>query len=400
MKFIDIATDVEVLLNQHFQGLHSGGGRSNIRGGQQAANDALANLTIKGYAKKRSQVQPVHTRGATMLSPYVRHNLLTLKELWWAVRGAPFADREKFQDELMWQEYTRHLYARIGTQLFQNLRFEQSRIAKTDGWPKGMACVDSVVEELETQGWIVNQARMWMASHWSVRNESGWLLGQERMYQNLLDGSRAANLAGWQWTVGSATGKPYGFARWQVENRAPGLCLTCPLKKACPIQEFKDLPPLADVAPDVLLGNDPDPFATAGPLTAVKTRTPEYVLLTIDSLGDNDPALTAHPDLSVVFIFNEAALAKLQLSSKRIFFYLETLQNLATRRNAQIYIGDPYDFAAQHSVAVTHAPVPSFKKFTNLAEIHPYPWLRLPHPGSVKSFSAWRGNLKHSITAR
>jgi deoxyribodipyrimidine photo-lyase len=335
-----------------------------------------------------------------MLSPYVRHNLLTLKELWWAVRGAPFADREKFQDELMWQEYTRHLYARIGTQLFQNLRFEQSRIAKTDGWPKGMACVDSVVEELETQGWIVNQARMWMASHWSVRNESGWLLGQERMYQNLLDGSRAANLAGWQWTVGSATGKPYGFARWQVENRAPGLCLTCPLKKACPIQEFKDLPPLADVAPDVLLGNDPDPFATAGPLTAVKTRTPEYVLLTIDSLGDNDPALTAHPDLSVVFIFNEAALAKLQLSSKRIFFYLETLQNLATRRNAQIYIGDPYDFAAQHSVAVTHAPVPSFKKFTNLAEIHPYPWLRLPHPGSVKSFSAWRGNLKHSITAR
>ncbi len=45
-------------------------------------------------------------------------------------------------------------------------------------------------------------------------------------------------------------------------------------------------------------------------------------------------------------------------------------------------------------VAITYALVPSFRKFSNLSEIHPYPWLRLPHAGSVKSFSAWRGKLK------
>jgi deoxyribodipyrimidine photo-lyase len=38
--------------------------------------------------------------------------------------------------------------------------------------------------------------------------------------------------------------------------------------------------------------------------------------------------------------------------------------------------------------------VPSFAKFKNLAEVHPYPWLRLPHAASVRSFSAWRGKLK------
>lgn len=80
----------------------------------------------------------------------------------------------------MWQEYARHLYARIGTHFFENLRYEQERDASGDGW----------------------------------------IHGQERMYQNLLDGSRAANLLGWQWTVGSA-GKPFGFSRWQVEKRAP-----------------------------------------------------------------------------------------------------------------------------------------------------------------------------------
>jgi deoxyribodipyrimidine photo-lyase len=394
VKEIDISLDAQDILQDHFQGLHSGGGRSYIKGGQSAADEALANLDVKGYAKKRSQVQPVNTRGATMLSPYIRHNLITLSDAWRAVRAASYEDKEKFQDELLWQEYTRHLYARIGTRLFRNLRYEQEWTTPGDGWPKAMACIDSVVDELESDGWIVNQSRMWMASQWTVRNEAGWLNGQERMYQNLLDGSRAANLSGWQWTVGSVTGKPYGFARWQVENRAPGLCFKCSLKKACPIQEFKELAPLDDVEAEPLLAADPNPSATAGPIVAIKNRVPEYVLITIDSMGDSDAALVAHPELPVVFVFNEGALAKLKLSSKRIYFYLETLQDLAKRRNLRVYLGSPYEFAKENAVAVTYAPVPSFNKFTDLAEIHPYPWLKQPHASSVKSFSAWRGKLK------
>lgn len=85
------------------------------------------------------------------------------------------------------------------------------------------------------------------------------------------------------------------------------------------------------------------------------------------------------------------ALRKLQLSSKRIYFYLETLQDLAKRRQLTVYLGDPYEFAQQNSVALTYAPVPSFAKFKNLAELHPYLWLRKPHAKSVRSFSAWRG---------
>ena len=110
----------------------------------------------------------------------------------------------------------------------------------------------------------------------------------------------------------------------------------------------------------------------------------------IDSLGDEDPALVANPGLPVIFVFNEAALGKLQLSSRRIGFYLETLQDLGTRREVQVFLGDPYQFAAQNAVAITFAPVPSFRKFEQLAEIHPYPWLRAPHAGSVRSFSSWR----------
>jgi len=391
LKSLSLTQDPLLIIERDFRELYSGElGVSSIRGGQGAANEALLTLDITGYASQRSEVLPKAKRGATVLSPYIRHNILTLSQVYRAVKDAPFRDREKFRDELFWQEYARHLYARIGTRLFENLRYEANWSATGDGWNREMRCVDEVVSELESDGWLVNQTRMWLASHWTVRNELGWLHGQERMYRELIDGSRAANLLGWQWTVGAGTGKPYGFARWQVEKRAPGLCGKCPLKNNCPIQEFPD-----EIAPhqlerDPLLDRDLDPLGTAGPREAIKVGTPKYVLLTIDSLGDLDPALVANPGIPAIFIFNEAALGKLQLSSRRIGFYLQTLQDLATRREVQVFIGDPYQFAAQNAVAVTFAPVPSFQKFENLAEIHPYPWLRAPHAGSVRSFSSWR----------
>lgn len=392
LKLIDLSKSTDELLDQHFQGLHSGGGKSSIKGGQTAANKALQDLDITRYASDRSEVFPVNRRGATVLSPYIRHNLLTLKQVWSAVNDAPFKDREKFRDELMWQEYARHLYARIGTKFFENLRFDQERNLQGDGWNRGMHCIDQVLKELESEGWLVNQTRMWLASHWTVRNGKGWLHGQERMYQNLLDGSRAANLLGWQWTVGSA-GKPYGFARWQVEKRAPGLCMKCPLKKSCPIQEFPEEQTLPQLERLSLLDHDPDLEKTQGPRAVVRNAEPKEVLITIDSMGDTDPALVANPDLPVVFVFNREALAKLQLSSKRIHFYLETLQDLATRRDLRVYLGNPYEYAKENPVAVSYAPVPSFEKFGDVAELHPFPWLRTPHDKNMQSFSAWRQKL-------
>ena len=393
MREITLDQDLSLTLEREFQGLHSGGGRSDIRGGQSAADTALDSLDIRGYAKNRSEILPLAARGATVLSPYIRHNLLTLQRVWDHVAVAPSSDREKFRDELMWQEYARHLYARIGTRLFSNLRFEQIWDKPGNGWAQGMSCVDFATQELQERGWLVNQSRMWLASHWTVRNEFGWLPGQEEMYRHLIDGSRAANLLGWQWTVGTGTGKPYGFARWQVDKRAPGLCAGCVLKKACPIQEFPVEVSLGGAPFEARLVEDPNINGTTGPMSVEKNREPKEVLITIDSMGDADPALVANPDLPVVFVFNEEALRKLQLSSKRIYFYLETLQDLAQRRDLRILIGSPYEYAADNAVAVTYAPVPSFQKFRNVAELHPFPWLRAPHAKSVRSFSAWRGKI-------
>ena len=388
----------EAVVEQHLSHLVSDRVRasSDIRGGQTEADAALNAFDVAGYAATRSRVLPESARGASRLSPYIRHGLLSLREVWDAVAG-PAPDVSKYRDELLWQEYARHLYARIGMQLHRNLRFDVawSGDFTPAAWSREMTCINWALSSLETDGWLVNQTRMWLASQYTVRSGAGWAAGQEYFHRHLLDGSRAANLLGWQWTVGAGTGKPYGFARWQVEKRAPQLCAACPLNRNCPIQNFPpDSSPRPLLEPSPRLARDDDLATTRGPTAVVERSTPQSVLLTVESLGDSDPAALAHPELPVVFIFDEPALLKLRLSSKRLVFFVETLQDLATRRDVICHLGDPRQITPGLSAAITWAPVPSFDKYAgSTVELHPWPWLVEPHAGSITSFSAWRKNL-------
>ena len=273
-----------------------------MRGGQGAADAALQAYDVRGYARRRNNVWPVTTRGASRLSPYIRHGLLTLREVWDHVAAGPQEDVRKFRDELLWQEYARHLYARMGTASRRSLRFTVDERATEDArtanpWSSPALCLESAWTELVNGGWMTNQTRMWLASHWSVRAGLGWRDGEDLMYRHLLDGSRAANRLGWQWTVGALTGKAYGFSRWQVEKRAPGLCAQCPLEQTCPIADWpvaQERDPRA--VTDPRLNRDDDLEATAGPVAAQQSGEPEAVWITAESLSDRDPAGAAHPD--------------------------------------------------------------------------------------------------------
>lgn len=367
-----------------------------LRGGQLAADTALAGLDVTNYARTRSTVLPVERRGATRLSPYIRHGLLTLPEVWDAVAAAPERDRTKYRDELLWQEYARHLYARIGTRLGESLRMEQPRAGSRGGawsyddpWPREMACMELVVDDLEHDGWLVNQTRMWAASQWAVRAGATWRDGEDEMFAHLLDGSRAANRLGWQWTVGTGSGKAYGFSRWQVEKRSPQLCRRCPLTKRCPIQEWPEsgLGPEVD-GPD--LAKAPVP---GGPTSVESPGSGERVWLTAESLGLGDPALAADPDRPAVFVFDEPLLRRLRLSGKRLVFLAETLGEIAEARELEVRLGDVPAELGDGPLATTYAPVPGWARHRarlDVAEVHPWPWLAQPRPASVRSFSAWR----------
>ncbi len=126
------------------------------------------------------------------------------------------------------------------------------------------------------------------------------------------------------------------------------------------------------------------------------TGEPEAVWITAESLGDDDPALAANPELPAVFVFDEPLLRRLQLSGKRLVFLAECLADLATRREVEVHLGDPVAVLADRSVATTFAPVPGWQRRAAAiepVEIHPWPWLRQPHAGPVQSFTAWRKRL-------
>lgn len=385
-----VSTHLGDLAREGPEGVRAGG----FRGGQSAADAALAALDVTGYARTRNTVLPVGRRGASRMSPYIRYGLTPLPRVWDAVADAPTADRTKYRDELLWQEYARHLYARVGPANGEALRRGQpppDPAWAADPWPTEMACLQAVVAELHEEGWLVNQTRMWLASQWAVRAGADWRDGEDEMFAHLLDGSRAANRLGWQWTVGTGSGKAYGFSRWQVEKRAPQLCRSCPLNTHCPIQDW----PRGQLGPSV-----PGP-TLSGPIPAgpaeVQGGGADLVWLTAESLGTVDPALAAAADRPAVFVFDEPLLARLRLSGKRLVFLAETLGELAGLRPLQVRRGVVSEELAGLSLAATWTPVPGWAtraRALQPVEVHPWPWLVRPGRADLRSFSSWRRSLR------
>ena len=267
----------------------------------------------------------------------------------------------KFRDELLWQEYARHLYARVGTASRKSLRFavdeRTAGVAPGDAdspWVSEALCLESSFEELMETGWLTNQTRMWLASHWAVRAGLGWRDGEDLMFRHLLDGSRAANRLGWQWTVGALTGKAYGFSggRWRSGPRvcAHGARWAELYDHGLARRRRPRAAGLADpgCAVTMIRGiGRSDDRATPG--------AADVVWLTAE-LERSRPRCRGHPDLPVVFVFDEPLLRRLRLSSNRLVFLAQSLAELSTRGGpgeVQLWRGDPVTVLQDRRLATT-----------------------------------------------
>ena len=145
---------VEKFTEQHFSHLTDPPfvGSPSIRGGQIAASSRLAALNLSGYASKRNEVLPISSRGASQLSPYIRHGLLQLSEVWNHAETGSSKDKKKFRDELLWQEYARHWYAALGEKTRAPLKKKPLEVQTGNGWDRALPCINLAVEELETHG--------------------------------------------------------------------------------------------------------------------------------------------------------------------------------------------------------------------------------------------------------
>lgn len=161
---------------------------------------------------------PGARRDVSMLSPHVRHRLVTEGELVAAAlkQHGPRA-AEKFIQEVFWRSYwkgwlemrpsvwTRYGQARDAALAAPPPGYEAALRGQT-----GIECFDAWARELVETGWLHNHARMWFASIWVFTLRLPWALGADVFLRHLLDADAASNTLSWRWVAGMQTrGKHY-----------------------------------------------------------------------------------------------------------------------------------------------------------------------------------------------
>jgi deoxyribodipyrimidine photo-lyase len=180
---------------------------------------AFAPRMGRAYAAGRNHDPgPGARRDVSMLSPHVRHRLLTEAELVAAALAhhGPQA-AEKFIQEVFWRTYWKGwlelrpaVWTRYAAARDRALADPPEGLAAALEGRTGIDCFDAWRRELVETGWLHNHARMWFASIWIFSLRLPWALGADLFLRHLLDADAASNTLSWRWVAGMQTrGKHY-----------------------------------------------------------------------------------------------------------------------------------------------------------------------------------------------
>ncbi|MBS0003109.1 MAG: DNA photolyase FAD-binding protein [Thioalkalivibrio sp.] len=204
--------------------------------------EAFVTKAGRHYAAERNRDPGPGLRGnVSMLSPYIRHRVLTEREVLEAVleRHSPRA-AEKFIQEVFWRTYWKgwlQMRPQVWRAFLRERDAERERIERSSGLRQAVAAAeegrtgidgfDAWARELVQTGYLHNHARMWFASIWIFTLRLPWSLGADFFLRHLLDADPASNTLGWRWVAGIQTpGKTYlaradNIARYTGDRHRP-----------------------------------------------------------------------------------------------------------------------------------------------------------------------------------
>ncbi|MEA5581083.1 FAD-binding domain-containing protein [Nodularia harveyana UHCC-0300] len=215
-------------------------------GGRKAAEKLLKEVDPVAYEKTRNSL----TGAVTRLSPYIRHGVLSLREVRDDVleKVQDPNDASKLINELGWRDYWQRLYLKLGDRIWEDQEEYKTGYTPTDYADKlpanitagttGMVCIDSFSQELRQTGYLHNHIRMWLAAYIVHWRRIRWQAGAKWFLEHLLDGDPASNNMSWQWVASTFSHKPYFFNRENLERYTKSVyCRQCPLYGHC---DFED----------------------------------------------------------------------------------------------------------------------------------------------------------------
>lgn len=220
----------------------------------------------RAYSAERNLDRGPHDRSnVSVLSPWVRHRLVTERDVLQAVLQRHSLDAaEKFVQEVYWRTYWKgwlelrpsvwaRYVAAVGPAFTALTGAER---ASYDAAVTGMTGIDGFddwARELVDTGYLHNHARMWFASIWIFTLRLPWQLGADFFMRHLLDGDPASNTLSWRWVGGLQTaGKTYLATTQNIQVASAGRF--CPRGLATQATALEDDAPTPTPIPAPLPG--------------------------------------------------------------------------------------------------------------------------------------------------
>lgn len=219
----------------------------------------------RNYASRRNYDYGPHNRSnISVLSPYIRHRLITEQETVEAVLAAHSASAaEKFIQEVCWRTYWKGWLERrphVWTDYLRDVRTAHEELAtnsslrrrydKAVAGETGIDAYNAFARQLCEVGYVHNHARMWFASMWIYTLNLPWQLGADFFFRNLVDGDPASNTLSWRWVGGLQTvGKTYLARPDNIEKYTAGRFQPTGLAAHAEPLSFDGHPPALPVPP-------------------------------------------------------------------------------------------------------------------------------------------------------
>jgi deoxyribodipyrimidine photo-lyase len=231
--------DVRAYLAARLEGLYSTDPVPNeMRGGRQAALEALRAFNAEGYARRNFVNAPT-----SRLSPYLRHGMISMLEVAAHIRQHTRGkERREFLKQLAWREFFNLVLEQEGEGVLENLEEPKYAVRWRETLPEdvreaetGLPCVDAWVSRLIGTGYLHNHERLWFAAYLTHWRKIHWKAGYAFFREHLLDGDIASNALSWQWVASTFSSKPYFMNQENIQKYSgEAYCSGCEAK--CPFR--------------------------------------------------------------------------------------------------------------------------------------------------------------------
>lgn len=186
------------------------------RGGRLNSVRILSNIeNFRDYKKQRDFPS---IDGTTQLSAHLKFGTVSVREVYWAVRGR-FGLDHPIISELFWRDFYAsisyffpYVFCRSFSDKYKNIEWENNE-EKFHAWcdgNTGFPIVDAGMRQLNKTGWVHNRIRMIVASFLTKDLHVDWRWGEKYFASKLVDYDPCSNNGGWQWAASTgASSQPY-----------------------------------------------------------------------------------------------------------------------------------------------------------------------------------------------